>query len=448
MAKRQQLHQQQPQQLQQQQQSWQGTAPGTIKTEPLRPTNGAAQNSTTSGASGLSFSNMPQNQVAQNTSVQQYANNPQNGQNGLQNMLQGNPQNGSGLNDDGKPLDRCERTDNAFDDLTADFDNDLFVDLPDDLFVGADIEDAKVFQAESPRFSDLDFDFTADMIQDSPEKPRTEPPTLVRTSYVPSTPENARSKSGSGSFSRTVSSPSLVQTTPTKATTSTNGEDSFKVQPLQYRGNFPANPNPFTPSTSTPTSGQTNVNQGTGTSQVRPPTPNPNLNPNLNPLNPWIPQGTNTSMRVQAQTNVDVLRANSAANSLRVSTPPNTTEQGNGSSEVISTSTVAMSSYIRGPTLNGIVPSARVTPTPNSNGVAKGPAVSSTTSNQSFSSRSGPNINTASGSTNTAGAIRTSSQHTSVQNRAMSKRQHPITVPSFTNHPNTNLGLKRPMTET
>ncbi|KAF9368853.1 DNA repair protein rad52 [Podila verticillata] len=426
MAKRQQFHQQQAQQLHQQQQNWQGTAPGIIKTEPFRPINGAAQNSTTLGASGPSFSNMAQNQVAQNNSVQQFANNPQNNQNGLQNMLQGNLQNGSGPNDD---------------------------DLPDDLFVGADIEDAKIFQAESPRFSDLDFDFTADMIQDSPELPRTEPPTLVRTSYVPSTPENARSKSGSGSFSRTVSSPSLVQTTPTKATTSTNGGDSFKVQPPQYKGKFPAKPNTFTPSTSTSTSGQTNLNQGAGTNQVCPPTPNLNLNPNLNLPNPnlpnpWIPQGTNTSMRAQAQTNVDVLRANSAANSLSVSSPPKTTEQGNGSSGGISTSIVAMSSYIKGPTLNGIAPSARVTPTPISNGVAKGPAVSSTTSNQSFSNRSGPNINTAGGSTNTAGAIRTSLQHTSVQNGAMSKRQPPITVPSFTNHPNTNLGLKRPMTET
>ncbi|KAF9428831.1 DNA repair protein rad52 [Podila epigama] len=92
-------------------------------------------------------------------------------------------------------------------------------DLPLDLFMGADIEDSKEYRPESPCFSELDLGITAEMWMegDSPVKPRQDRPTLQRTSNVPSTPENARSKTNSGSFSRTVSSPSLVQTTPTKS---------------------------------------------------------------------------------------------------------------------------------------------------------------------------------------------------------------------------------------
>ncbi|KAG0355539.1 DNA repair protein rad52 [Podila minutissima] len=479
MAKRQQQHQQQqpqpqphPPQQQQQQTNWQGMLTlGTIKTEPFRPAVGAPQNLTTLGAStGTSFSNLAQNQVAQNQDVQnQFA--PNNGpQNGLQNGLQNFPQRNEVSHDDGKPFGRCGRT-NTIDEFTTDcdsfddFDDDdtLFVGLPDDLFVGADIEDAKIFQAESPRFSDLDFDFTADMIQDdSPEKPRAEPPALVRTSYVPSTPENARSKSGSGSFSRTVSSPSLVQTTPTKASSSTNGGDSVKnVPPPQYKGNLAAKPNPFAPSTaSTSSSGRTS-NQGgaghTGGGQVngRSSTPNPNSSSNQ-----WKPQGQTTSMQRAPvnQPNVNALRANSAAaNPPKTSNPiPNTTGQGNGSFPDLSSAngvSTSSNSGIKGSTPGIVHPNTRLTSTTPSNGFAKGPT-STTISNQDFNTRLvGQNSNTASGSTNTtemnSGASSNALIPTStVQNGAMQPhRQTPslITPPSFTNHPNTNLGLKRPL---
>ncbi|KAG0340251.1 DNA repair protein rad52 [Podila horticola] len=473
------------QQLQQQQTNWQGMATlGTTKTEPFRPVVGAPQNLMTLVASpGPSFSNLAQNQVAQNHGAQnQFAlnNGAQNGQqNGLQNGQQNVPQRDEVSHDDGNPPDQCDRT-NTMDEFNSDcddfddFDDDdtLFIDLPDDLFVGADIEDAKIFQAESPRFSDLDFDFTADMIQDDPpEKPRAEPPALVRTSYVPSTPENARSKSGSGSFSRTVSSPSLVQTTPTKTTSSTSGGDSFKnVPPPQYKGDLAAKPNPFAPSTaSTSSSGQWTANQG-GTGHTsggevnsRPSTPNSNSSSNQ-----WRPQGQTTSMQRAPvnQTNLNVLRANSAAaNPPKISNPtPNTTGQGNGSFPDLNSSTTVSSSSnsgIKGPTPGIVDSSTRFTSTTHSNGFTKGPTPS-TISNQGFNNRPvGSNSNTASGSSNIMGMTSGTNANmltpaSTVQNGAMQSKRPPpgrqapsLVTPSFTNHPNTNLGLKRPlMTET
>ncbi|KAG0033446.1 DNA repair protein rad52 [Podila clonocystis] len=456
MAKRQQQHQQQqhqpqpqpqqqqpqPQPQQQQQQQLtnrQGMATlGTIKTDLFKPTVSAPQNLTTLGApAGPSFSDLAQNQLAQNQGLQSlFA--PNNGSpNSLQNGLQNVPQRNEVSHDD---------------------------DLPDDLFVGADIEDAKIFQAESPRFSDLDFDFTADMIQDdSPEKPRTEPPALVRTSYVPSTPENARSKSGSGSFSRTVSSPSLVQTTPTKATPSTSGGDCFKnAPPPQYKANPAAKPNPFASSTaSTSSPGQWIANQG-GAGQIgggqtnsRSSTPNSNSSSNQ-----WKPQGQTTSMQRAPvnQPNVNVLRANSAAaNPPKISNSnSNTTGQSNGSFPNLSSANSVSSSSnsgIKGPTPSIVHPSTRLTSAAPSNGFAKGPT-SYTVSNQDFNSRPvGTNSTTANGSSNTVGLNSVTSTNvttstSTVQNGAMQpRRQTPslITPPSFTNHPNTNLGLKRPL---
>ncbi|KAG0087837.1 DNA repair protein rad52, partial [Podila epicladia] len=438
----QQQPQPQPQQPHQQhhQSNWQGMVSlGTIKPEPFKSAVDAPQNLTTLGAStGPSFSNLVQNLVGQNQNVHnQFApnNGPQNGlQNGLQN-LQNFPQRNEIPHDDG---------------------------LPDDLFVGADIEDAKTFQAESPRFSDLDFDFTADMIQDeSPEKPRAEPPALVRTSYVPSTPENARSKSGSGSFSRTVSSPSLVQTTPTKATSSTSGGDSVtNVPPPQYKGNLAAKPNPFAPSTvSSSSSGRTSNQGGTGhigggLIDSRSSTPNPNPSSNQ-----WKPQGQTTSVqRVTVnQPNVNVLRANSAAaNPPKISHPnPNTTGQGNGNLPDLNSANGASTSSnsgIKGSTPGIVHPSTRLKSTAPSNGFAKGPT-SSTISNQDFNSRPVGQISNASGSINTTGMNSSASLNvltptSTIQNGAMQpRRQTPslITPPSFANHANTNLGLKRPL---
>ncbi|KAF9084851.1 DNA repair protein rad52 [Mortierella sp. AD031] len=96
----------------------------------------------------------------------------------------------------------------------------------DDLFFGPDLDDTRPSQAlpESPRmhdFENIDMDLGDMMTDDSPVKPKPATSNAAQfasnaasgiNSGLPATPTR------SGSFGRSTSSPSLVQTTPTKAT--------------------------------------------------------------------------------------------------------------------------------------------------------------------------------------------------------------------------------------
>ncbi|KAF9197554.1 DNA repair protein rad52 [Haplosporangium sp. Z 27] len=97
---------------------------------------------------------------------------------------------------------------------------DVKAEEDDDLFFGADFEEPRPSQPESPRMSDFDFHVDVmDMmtVDDSPVKPRTSTPGTDEGSndVVSATPPSLRR---SGTFSRSTSSPSVVQTTPTKST--------------------------------------------------------------------------------------------------------------------------------------------------------------------------------------------------------------------------------------
>ncbi|KAG0332932.1 DNA repair protein rad52, partial [Podila humilis] len=133
---------------------------------------------------------------------------------------------------------------------------DTFSDLDDETYYSdlleafAQDDELEFCKVKSPRYSDSDFDgINAEMLMlddMSPSKPPPAPPALVRTSHVPSTPENARTKSGSGSFSRTVSSPSLVQTTPTKGTSTGSHGTNKLPPPPPYKGAMLNNAAAFT----------------------------------------------------------------------------------------------------------------------------------------------------------------------------------------------------------
>ncbi|ORZ20035.1 hypothetical protein BCR41DRAFT_34136 [Lobosporangium transversale] len=114
----------------------------------------------------------------------------------------------------------------------------------DDLFFGADIEDTKASQPESPRFSDFDIemDTTEIMPEDSPVR-------MKSGEVSTGTPVLRRS----GSLNRSTSSPSLVQTTPTK--TSTNPQ----LFQLQGQKSVPFNmPTPISNNANSGPGGQNN----------------------------------------------------------------------------------------------------------------------------------------------------------------------------------------------
>ncbi|KAF9582917.1 DNA repair protein rad52 [Lunasporangiospora selenospora] len=98
----------------------------------------------------------------------------------------------------------------------------------DDLFFGADIEDSKVFQVESPRMTDFELEeVMADMLTaDSPVKAKPETSSLRDS--LPASPRRT--------LSRVASSPSMVQTTPTKSTAITPSFAAQRQQPVPFKG--------------------------------------------------------------------------------------------------------------------------------------------------------------------------------------------------------------------
>ncbi|KAG0047085.1 DNA repair protein rad52 [Linnemannia elongata] len=144
----------------------------------------------------------------------------------------------------------------------------------DDLFFGPDIDDSAPSQAlpESPRmdFDNIDLDMGDMMNDDSPVKPKAATPdyasmsstTSGNNSGFPSTPKR------SGSFGRSTSSPSLVQTTPTKTTAQDMQRTHGPPPAAPFRATTPfAGLNAlknaaYTPRSSSPSSGTTATPQG------------------------------------------------------------------------------------------------------------------------------------------------------------------------------------------
>lgn len=145
----------------------------------------------------------------------------------------------------------------------------------DDLFFGPDIDDSAPSQAlpESPRmkdFDNIDLDMGDMMNDDSPVKPKGTTPDFASVSSTasgnnsefPSTPKR------SGSFGRSTSSPSLVQTTPTKTTAQDMQRTHGPPPAAPFRATTPfAGLNAFknaayTPRSSSPSTGTTSTPQG------------------------------------------------------------------------------------------------------------------------------------------------------------------------------------------
>ncbi|KAF9340816.1 DNA repair protein rad52 [Linnemannia elongata] len=173
----------------------------------------------------------------------------------------------------------------------------------DDLFFGPDIDDSAPSQAlpESPRmdFDNIDLDMGDMMNDDSPVKPKAtmsdyasmSSTTSGNNSGFPSTPKR------SGSFGRSTSSPSLVQTTPTKTT----------PQDMQ-RTHGPPPAAPFR--ATTPFAGLNALKNAAYTPSSRATTP---LSSHSGGSASWNPTGAAQPALAAKAAPVNVLRANSLA---------------------------------------------------------------------------------------------------------------------------------------
>jgi hypothetical protein len=146
--------------------------------------------------------------------------------------------------DDGK-----DRRDSAYySEVDLDFNlNDFTHTSTDDLFFGPDFDDSAPSQAlpESPRmrdFENLDVDLGDMMNDDSPIKPKATTSNFAEDSNsasgtsnngLPATPRR------SGSFGRSTSSPSLVQTTPTKKSQQGAQQNSGPPPAAPFRATTP-----------------------------------------------------------------------------------------------------------------------------------------------------------------------------------------------------------------
>ncbi|KAG9070681.1 DNA repair protein rad52 [Linnemannia hyalina] len=182
--------------------------------------------------------------------------------------------------DDGKSPSghyRARRSDSkCYSDVEHDFGWGTLTDLSaDDLFFGPDIDDSAPSQAlpESPRmkdFDNIDLDVADMMNDDSPVKPKATTPDFASVSSTtsgnnsgfPSTPKR------SGSFGRSTSSPTLVQTTPTKPTAQDMQRTHGPPPAAPFRATTPfAGLNAlknaaYTPKSSSPSTGTATTPQG------------------------------------------------------------------------------------------------------------------------------------------------------------------------------------------
>lgn len=104
----------------------------------------------------------------------------------------------------------------------------------DDEFFGPDLEEPRASQPESPRMSDFDLEMDDMMADDSPIKGKA-PGAFARDgvatggSGLPATPRRT------GSFTRSASSPSVVQTTPTKNETAAQRFQGQMIGPVPFQ---------------------------------------------------------------------------------------------------------------------------------------------------------------------------------------------------------------------
>jgi hypothetical protein len=163
----------------------------------------------------------------------------------------------------------------------------------DDLFFGPDIDDSAPSQAlpESPRmkdFDNIDLDMGDMMNDDSPVKPRPAPSDLAQVTSTTSgsNPGFPATPKRSGSFGRSTSSPSLVQTTPTKITAQemqrTHGPPPaapFRATtPLSFAGLNALKKSAYAPRSSSPSTETTSSPQASASSSHPGSTPSTSQN--------------------------------------------------------------------------------------------------------------------------------------------------------------------------
>ncbi|KAG9327575.1 hypothetical protein KVV02_003820, partial [Mortierella alpina] len=160
----------------------------------------------------------------------------------------------------------------------------------DDEFFGPDLEEPRASQPESPRMSDFDLEIDDMMAEVSPIKGRA-PGAVIGNAATSSGTGLPTTPRRTGSFTRSASSPSVVQTTPTKNATAAQRFQGQAIEPVPFK-NMPATSstsgsmslkvangdNPFlVKSTAAPdsSSSATSFQPNQGQSRLANPVPNP-----------------------------------------------------------------------------------------------------------------------------------------------------------------------------
>ncbi|CAO3574994.1 unnamed protein product [Mortierella alpina] len=104
----------------------------------------------------------------------------------------------------------------------------------DDEFFGPDLEEPRASQPESPRISDFDLEMDDMMADDSPIKGRA-PGAVIGNAATSSGTGQPATPRRSGSFTRSASSPSVVQTTPTKNTAAAQRFQGQVIEPVPFK---------------------------------------------------------------------------------------------------------------------------------------------------------------------------------------------------------------------
>ncbi|KAF9989223.1 DNA repair protein rad52 [Mortierella antarctica] len=108
----------------------------------------------------------------------------------------------------------------------------------DDEFFGPDLEEPRASQPESPRMSDFDLEIDDMMAEVSPIKGRA-PGAVIGNAATSSGTGLPTTPRRTGSFTRSASSPSVVQTTPTKNATAAQRFQGQAIEPVPFK-NMPA----------------------------------------------------------------------------------------------------------------------------------------------------------------------------------------------------------------
>ncbi|KAF9576014.1 DNA repair protein rad52 [Mortierella alpina] len=179
----------------------------------------------------------------------------------------------------------------------------------DDEFFGPDLEEPRASQPESPRMSEFDFKMDDMMADDSPIKDRV-PGAAIGNVAASSGTELPATPRRTSSFTRSASSPSVVQTTPTKNATAAQRFQGQALAPVPFKnppmtssssGSIPLKvadaDNPFLiklPAAPASSSSAASLQPNQGQSRLANPAPNPYA-PKLPLQQHWSKKDTGSS---------------------------------------------------------------------------------------------------------------------------------------------------------